>query len=274
MPDELKRVLILCKTYPTPSSKYAETSCVAGMEESGKLIRIFPVPFRLIENAAQFKKWQWTKARMRKALDDHRPESHRIYVDTIELEGEPLSTAHDWLSRRQAINGVRVFDDFDALEQTRQTKGITLGLVRPSKLLSLDITPTSHPEWTPAELANLMKEQNQGHLFEAAAEEKSLRLLKKLPFDFHYRYECQTSSGIKNFKHKINDWEAGAYYWNVQKKPNWQAMMRERWVSEFAKRDVLFLMGTMHRFPDQWLIVSVIYPPKPLAERAGQTVLF
>ena len=42
------RILILCKTYPSPSAKYAETSCVAGMSEAGRLIRLYPVPFRLV----------------------------------------------------------------------------------------------------------------------------------------------------------------------------------------------------------------------------------
>jgi hypothetical protein len=32
-------------------------------------------------------------------------------------------------------------------------------------------------------------------------------------------------------------------------------------------RDLMFMMGTIHRFPDQWLIVSLIYPPKPPKER-------
>jgi hypothetical protein len=31
------RILILCKTYPSPSGKHVETSCVAGMEENGHL---------------------------------------------------------------------------------------------------------------------------------------------------------------------------------------------------------------------------------------------
>jgi hypothetical protein len=50
-----RRVLILCKTYPSPSAKYAETSCVAGMDEQGNLIRLYPVPFRLIGDDKQFK---------------------------------------------------------------------------------------------------------------------------------------------------------------------------------------------------------------------------
>lgn len=50
------RILILCKTYPSPSAKHVETSCVAGLDEAGHLVRLFPVPFRLIKDAQQFQK--------------------------------------------------------------------------------------------------------------------------------------------------------------------------------------------------------------------------
>jgi hypothetical protein len=36
----------------------------------------------------------------------------------------------------------------------------------------------------------------------------------------------------------------------------------------------MFLMGTIHRFPDQWLIVSLIYPPKPTLQELAQRSLF
>lgn len=79
------RILILCKTYPSPSAKYAETSCVAGMSEAGRLIRLYPVPFRLVADEHQFKKWQWITARIQRSSDDRRVESHRLFVDTIQL---------------------------------------------------------------------------------------------------------------------------------------------------------------------------------------------
>lgn len=60
------RILILCKTYPSPSAKYTETSCVAGMDEDGNLIRLYPVPFRLITEDQQFAKWQWIEALIEK----------------------------------------------------------------------------------------------------------------------------------------------------------------------------------------------------------------
>ncbi|EJJ27751.1 hypothetical protein [Rhizobium sp. CF142] len=37
MPVVDARILILCKTYPSPSGKYAETTCVAGMDENGMI---------------------------------------------------------------------------------------------------------------------------------------------------------------------------------------------------------------------------------------------
>lgn len=55
---------------------------------------------------------------------------------------------------------------------------------------------------------------------------------------------------------------------------DWQEAFRQKWLEEFSGKDVPFLMGTIHRFPQQWLIVSVLYPPKPLPEEAGQGKLF
>ena len=90
MASDHQRILILCKTYPSPSARYVETSCVAGMTDDGRLIRLFPVPFRLVEDDQQFKKWQWITARVRRAQDDARTESHRVSVDTIEVEAKGL----------------------------------------------------------------------------------------------------------------------------------------------------------------------------------------
>ena len=274
MAAEYKRILILCKTYPSPSTKHVETSCVAGMDESGQLIRLFPVPFRLVTDDQQFKKWQWITARVRKATEDHRPESFRISVDTIETQGQPLSTKNAWEERRLAVASVQIFDDFNALEIARQTRHITLGLLRPSSLLDLQISKARSAEWTDDEVAKLMQAQNQGFLFDEDAEQRSLKLLKKLPFDFHYRYECSAAGSTTVYVHKLVDWEAGALYWNIHRQADWQTKFKQRYLTEFAGKDILFLMGTIHRFPNQWLIVSVLYPPKRPREGFDQGTLF
>lgn len=274
MQADHRRILVLCKTYPSPSAKYVETSCVAGMDETGHLVRLFPVPFRLVADKQQFKKWQWIDARIRKSTDDHRPESHRISVDTITTLGEPLSTREAWVERRQAIGSLEIFEDFNQLEAARVSRGLTLGLVRPRRLVEMLITRSSSSDWTTDEIAKLMQAQNQGSLFDSDAEQRSLALLKKLPFDFHYEYECEFGGITRAYKHKLVDWEAGALYWNIQRQENWQNAFRHKWLTEFSRKDVLFLMGTIHRFPNQWLIVSVLYPPKQSPEVVDQGTLF
>lgn len=274
MTNDRKRILILCKTYPSPSAKYVETSCVAGIDEQGELIRLFPVPFRLVEDPLKFKKWQWIEARVVRSRDDRRPESHRISVDTIELQGEPLPTDHEWLEHRRVLANLEVFNDFSELQAANSERGISLALLRPNRLVELSITRAGNPDWTADEVAKLMQDQMQGSLFDEAEEQRSLKLLKKLPYDFHYHYECSVDGAIRKYKNKLVDWEAGALYWNVHRKPDWERAFRNKFLTEFADRDVLFLMGTIHRFPDQWLIVSVLYPPKPQAELAGQQGLF
>lgn len=80
--------------------------------------------------------------------------------------------------------------------------------------------------------------------------------------------------GVKAFKHKLVDWEAGALYWNVHRRPDWQEAMRYKFVTQFSELDVMLLMGTIHRFPGQWLIVSVLYPPRLPETLVRQQTLF
>ena len=113
-------MLILCKTYPSPSANYSETSCVAGVTEAGKLIRLFPVPFRLIADEQQFRKWQWVTVLVEKARSDHRPESHRVFVDRIQVDPEPMKAGKDgWPRRWEMLRNAPVYSDFAAVEADR-----------------------------------------------------------------------------------------------------------------------------------------------------------
>jgi hypothetical protein len=214
MASEVERILILCKTYPSPSAGHAETSCVAGINENAEMRRLFPVPFRLIEDEKQFKKWQWIRARVEKTSSDHRPESRRLYIDTIECEDKPLSTDNHWRERRPWIDKIPTFDSFDAAENARQKNGVTLALLRPKQIVALDVKQVDNSDWTDEEKAKLLQAQNQGGLFDNT-DAKDMRLLKKLPFDFHYRYHCESAAGPVESRHKLVDWEAGALFWNV-----------------------------------------------------------
>ncbi|MDZ5457875.1 hypothetical protein [Azohydromonas lata] len=273
-----ERVLILCKTYPSPSASYVETSCVAGVTAAGKLIRLFPVPFRLIADEQQFRKWQWITVRMEKAPADHRPESHRVFVDTVQCEGEPLpSGKQGWPRRMEHLRNVPIFSDFDAVQAARESQGTTLALLRPNRILELQIKPTKSADWTPEELAKLKQDQIQTSLLDTEAHRKPAPLLQKIPFDFHYRYECLVDGKSVVYRHKLVDWEAGALYRRLLREhgpSGWEAPFRAKYEQELPSTDLLMLLGTMHRFKDKWLAVSVICPPKPQSANHSQESLF
>jgi hypothetical protein len=164
MPTRRARLLILCKTYPSPSSQYVETSCVAAMEETGQLVRLYPVPFRLMQDEAQFKKWQWIEADVEKARKDRRPESQQIRVDNLQVSGDVLSTANDWAARRGWLDRLHLYTIFEGLEGTRASHGVTVGLLKPEQILSLEMMGTLHrfPEqWL---IVSLPKMRSYSHL--------------------------------------------------------------------------------------------------------------
>lgn len=82
------------------------------------------------------------------------------------------------------------------------------------------ITKADSTDWSDEEKAKLMQAQTQGSLFDQDTELKSLKLLKKLPLDFHYAYECESDVGVTGHRHKLVDWEAGALFWKVYRKPS------------------------------------------------------
>jgi hypothetical protein len=259
----IERILILAKTYPSPSAKYIETSCVAGINSRGMMRRLFPIPFRMIEQGAQFKKWQWIDVRIEKASNDHRPESHKVFVDTIDCH-DVIPTNHAWSDRREWLDKAPLFHRYADLQQTCTNDGLSLALLRPKKITRLEIRPVKDPDWTQEERNKLLQQQAQG------------RNLRKIPYNFYYWYKCDTPEGEKEYRNKIVDWEVGALFWNCKKshKEAWEIPFRQK-LEGLLKSDMHFLMGNQHRFQDQWLIISLIYPPKQtMIEKPQLSLLF
>jgi hypothetical protein len=270
-----ERILILAKTYPSPSAKHVETSCVAGVNQDGSMRRLYPVPFRLIEQDQQFKKWQWIEVAIEKAAADHRPESHKVDVGSL-VAKDAIPAKRDWADRREWIDKIPSFGDFEEIEKSRKDDGLSLALLRPKQVLGLVIKDARNKEWTDEEREKLTRAQMQGDLFSEREARQQVRELRKVPYDFYYSYLCDTLEGEKEYKHKIVDWEAGALFWNVYTEhgpAEWENKFRSKLEIDLTSKDLMFLMGNQHRFPDQWLIVSLIYPPKRTPADDGQIPL-
>jgi hypothetical protein len=256
---EAEECIILAKTYPQPSARYRETTCVAALTTKGEFRRIFPVPFRFLEGDRKFSKWDRIKGKTQTPASDHRPESRRIDSDSIERLGR-IDTKDGWAQRLSLI-GHLIQRSPAALEQQRLETQRTLGIIRVEKLVSLIIEPAKDPDWTPEDIDKLAKDD----LFDTEAA-RSRPPLRKLGHDFWYEYMCPDGEGnFEKFKHKLTDWEVGALYWNCRRshQDQWEKPFREKLFDEMQSKDLLLMLGTIHRFPDQWLIIGIIYPPKP-----------
>lgn len=257
-----EKLLILTKTYPAPSKKLRETSCVAAINQDGQMRRLFPIPFRLLDGDQQFHRWEWINARVIKAKDDHRKESYKVDVDSIKRL-QQVGTNHGWAERLQWI-APHFLPDFASLEDRRQASGETLGFIRPIKY-RLTIEAADEQDWTDEEKAKLV----QDGLFDESVVRNRVSL-KKIPNNFYYEYECHLNVEKHFWKHKLTDWEVGALYWKCIKLygQEWEKYFRQKLETDFLeKRELAFLMGTMHRFPDQWLIVGLVYPPRKAARQ-------
>lgn len=149
-------MLITVKTYPTPAQKGIEVSCTAAITESGEWMRLFPIPFRFLEEDKRFRKYQWIEANVRRAVGDRRPESHNIDIDSIKILTEPMPTDDKWRDRKALVLPLKAHC-LCCLERERVERAFpTLGIFKPAAIDSLSIK-AREGEWSERELNKLSR---------------------------------------------------------------------------------------------------------------------
>ena len=267
-----EKILIIVKTYPTLSQKYAELVCTAGVTENGEWRRLYPVRFRQLYDEQKYKKYQWVEAEVEKSEADSRPESYKIVRNSLSAIGSPLPTDNDWRGRRETfLDKVEIYEDMKALIGCAHRNELSLAAFKPTRFLQFTHEPVER-EWDVKKLANLEKEKLQLHLFkdeETVARE--LKVVSKLPYKFSYKFE---DSCGKTSKLMIEDWEIGALYWNCLKTSGGDERValekvRETYWNKFVQsgsHDLTLVLGTTlehhnKKAPNPFVIISVFYPP-------------
>jgi hypothetical protein len=127
-----KSVLITVRTYPSPAKKSAEASCTGGITADGEWTRLYPVPYRLMDDERRFSKWQWINVSVLKAASDPRPESFKVNIDSIEV-GAAVGTQDRWRERRELIEPLRRPSLCRIQRQRDQNRSPTLGFLGHTK---------------------------------------------------------------------------------------------------------------------------------------------
>lgn len=132
----LTKVLISVKTYPTLSTKYNELVCTAGFLENGDWVRIYPLPFRGLENKQKYKKWQWIELDLEPKTADRRPESYKVKnLDSLRII-KPLGTEQNWFERKKIIHQSIIYEDLtDLIKKANKENSLSLATFKPTKIL-------------------------------------------------------------------------------------------------------------------------------------------
>jgi hypothetical protein len=262
-----ERILIAVKTYPTLSRKYGETVCTAAIREDGSWVRIYPVPFRRLDEQEQYRKFDWIQCRLVRNASDPRPETFRP-VDQSELRPVGhVDTTANWRERRRLfLQTARVYDRLDDLIAGAKANDVSLAVFKPTRVSDFTWEEDTR-EWDPDKLRQARDRYSQLDLFDDSSWRRTFRVIPKLPYTFSYRFEDATG---KSSELQVLDWEAGALYWNCLRLAEGDeskalAKVRQKYVDQFMQTDLHFFLGTTQQFhfvaPNPWVIVGVFPIP-------------
>jgi hypothetical protein len=232
---------ILVKASPHVGKKHGETVCCAGVNDNGEWLRLYPVTFRTLDQARQFRRWDRIRFRWEKPKDDARPESLRVDHQSIEVIGELKQKERlNFLSRLEVSSINKVM-----------AEGKTLALLRPR---NLKFSITRKPE------SDFNKEKQEFKEFAAQADLfNSAPLIPYEPCAYVFKYSYTIDDGDR--EGTCQDWETDATFYNWSRHYGEEKaleFMQRVFGDEYPQKGMVFAMGTHSRYPDTWLINGII----------------
>ena len=267
-----ERILITVKTYPTLSPTYGETVCTAGFREDGSWVRLYPVPFRRLDEKQQYRKYDWIECRLQRNQKDPRPESFRPLDPTELIPVAHINTADEWRERRQLIlNTAEVYTSLEELIAGAKDNRMSLAVFKPAKILDF-VWEKEDRKWDADKLRQMRNMYKQMDIFEDNAWRETFRIIPKLPYSFSYRFEDVNG---RESKLQILDWEVGALFWNCMESCHNDEKfaldkVRKKYLDEFLTKDLHLFLGTTQQFhfvaPNPWVVIGVFPVPHKMQD--------
>ncbi|MFZ3342963.1 MAG: hypothetical protein WA213_18925 [Terriglobales bacterium] len=258
------KVLIWGKTYPELSKKYIETVCTAGVLESGKPVRLYPITYRYLDDE-QFRLYQWITAGLVKNPNDARPESYKIDCDSIIL-GETLpATADEWGKRGEFMFKDKTwqFGSVDDLQQAQKKDRTFIGIVAPREIMKVEAADRSEEDARSFDQKfddlkrSVEAERAQIQMFEDAIppEMKKLEFLRSRVM---VSWLCK-GKNCSGHRMQVLDWGLC----ELQRREGSEAAVnRMKELCNLKNYDLKFFLGNLFQYPTSFLIVGMWYPKR------------
>ncbi len=230
-------------------------------------MRIYPVPFRRLDEAEQYRKFDWLECDLVKSRTDPRPETrHPGDMKQLHPVGH-MDTDDNWRERRRLLlETATVHTRLQTLIDGAKANTLSLAVFKPAKITDF-VWEEDTREWDAAKLAEMRSRANQGELFAEETWRTTFQVIPKLPYSFSYRF---TDADGRESEMQVLDWEVGALFWKCLRNSEGNesvalAKVRQKYLDEFTKRDLHFFLGTTQQFhfvaPNPWVIIGVFPIP-------------
>lgn len=259
MNGEIKRILVTVKAYPNLSRKYGETVCVAGIDlDTNKWVRLYPIPFRDLDEDKKFKKYNIIEVKAIKAANDKRPESYKVDRNTIKVVGsvDYKSNKVNWDERKKVVLPTLNKSMCEILHLS-QSEDKSLGIFQPRNVTF---------SWEKVKVEDAKKRESYYAQHDFLEKKKSP--LEDIPYVFRYSFFCNNEKDCAGHTYAIIDWEIVQSFrsWKRRYKTTEKLleMINDKWINTLcaSNRDTYFYVGNQLRFRDNFMILGVFYPPK------------
>lgn len=243
-PLDSSEAIIIVKAAPQLGGKHGETVCTAGITRDRRWLRLFPIAFRSLAEAQQFKRWNVVSFQSRQPRDDRRQESRRVEHQSLVITGELASNQRFELVEpmvKQSLNAER-------------EAGRSLAFIRPA-IRKFSIERRKELE--------LRKDKER---FATYAEQQDFFLKPLVPYEpcpYAFKYEYEIADGRRTGT--CQDWETEATFFHWAKRYGEKAALEKMqaiWGDELPRKGLLFAMGTHSLYPDVWLINGLVQLPE------------
>jgi hypothetical protein len=250
-------MVVTVKAYPSISTRYGETVCVAGVRTDTPApmwVRLYPVVYRDLQFDLRFAKYQRITLDVTDASDP-RPESLKPILDSLTL-GDTVSTNDGWCERRLLVEPL-MMRSMCELRVLQEKERRSLGVFRPARVDDLTIESVND-EWDAG---------RQGVVDQASLFFPGKTGLEKIPYRFRYLYHCDDAE-CPGHEQTVVDWEIAQLYRTLRDRGEAEAdvlrKIKDKWLGQMCSpaRDTAFFVGNQFRNPDGFLVLGVFWPPR------------